>query len=91
MRKGEPMTPDEQRILEFLRSTTEFLSAREIGIAAAPPDGCANPTWAQPYLIRLTKARILDMNPAGQFRLKPSERGHFVRSFPEILPPRKAA
>ena len=70
------MTPDEERILEFLQTTTEFLSARDIGTAASPPDGCANPTWAQPYLIRLTKAGLLEMNPDGRFRLKQSQRVH---------------
>ena len=68
------VTPDEERILEFLQTTTEFLSARDIGIGASPPEGCANPTWAQPYLIRLTKAGLLEMNPNGRFRLKQSHR-----------------
>ena len=72
------MTPDEERILEFLQTTTESLSAREIGIAVAPPAGCANPTWAQPYLIRLTKAGVLEMNPDGRFRLKQSQRTHLA-------------
>ncbi len=83
------MTADEQRILDFLQETYTFQSAREIGIAASPPGGCANPTWAQPFLIRLTKARVLEMNVNGEFRLKDSERVQL--GFQGILAARKAA
>ena len=72
------MTPDEERILEFLQTTTDFLSAREIATAASLPGGCPNPTWAQPYLIRLTKAGFLEMNPDGRFRLKQSQRTYLA-------------
>ena len=85
------MTPDEQRILEFLQTTEDFLSARHIGLSAGPPVGSINPTWAQPFLIRLTRAGILDMNLSGEFRLKPAQRFHFAANIAETLARRKAA
>jgi len=85
------MSRDEQRIVECLHTETDFLSAREIGILAAPPEGCANPTWAQPFLIRLTKAGVVEMNPKGQFRLISSERVHLSPHLADILARQKAA
>ncbi|HKQ36937.1 MAG TPA: hypothetical protein VJ063_02600 [Verrucomicrobiae bacterium] len=85
------MTPDEQRIVDCLQTICSFLSARQIGILAAPPQGCANPTWAQPFLIRLTRAGLLEMNAQGEFRLKPSERIHLAPYIAEIIGSRKAA
>jgi len=86
------MTQDEQRIVDCLHTITDFLSARQIGIYAGPPEGCTNPTWAQPCLIRLTKAGVLEMNTKGEFRLKHSERLHHLPAdIAEILSNRKAA
>ena len=86
------MTPDEQRIVEFLQTRDDFLSARQIGIYAGPAAGCTNPTWAQPHLIRLTKAGILEMNVKGEFRFKASERLHHLPApIAEMLARSKAA
>jgi hypothetical protein len=65
------MSPDEQRIMNFLRTEKAFLSIRQISLAIADPARDPNPTWAQPSLIHLTKLGVLEMNPQGEFRLKP--------------------
>ena len=62
------MSPDEQRIIDFLKRYNDFLSARQVGFAVN--SDCANPTWAQPCLVRLTKSGILEMNAKGEFRFK---------------------
>jgi hypothetical protein len=85
------MTSDEQRIVEFLETTNEFLSARQIGIFVGPPASCTNPTWAQPHLIRLTKAGVLEMSSKGEFRLKPSGLAHLPTRIAKVMLPDKAA
>ena len=67
------MDADEREIYYFLKSWRhEFLSSREICRRAGGKRRFRNePEWAKGPLVRMVERRILDMDPAGHYRLKP--------------------
>jgi hypothetical protein len=65
---------DEHQILEFLKTTTEFITAKEVSRRVGGRRRCEkDPMWAKPCLIRLTNAGHLTMNERGHFCYKPPE------------------
>jgi len=67
------MDADEREIYYFLKSwTQEFISAREVCRRAGGKRRYRNePDWAKPALLRMVERGILDVDPAGHYRLKP--------------------
>jgi hypothetical protein len=69
------MTDEENYILEYLKTARNyFVSEREITRRAAGRHHAeASPDWAKPLLRQMTRRDILEMDPAGHFRVKPRE------------------
>ena len=69
------MTDEENYILEYLKTARNyFVSEREISRRAAGRHHAeASPEWAKPLLRQMTRRDILEMDPAGHFRIKPRD------------------
>ena len=68
------MSTDEHEILEFLKTTKDFLSVREVSRRVGGKRRCEKePTWAKPFLVRLANTGHIQMDEMGHFRYPPPE------------------
>jgi hypothetical protein len=69
------MTDEENYILEYLKiSRNYFASEREITMRAAGRHHAeASPEWAKMLLKQMARRQILEMDPAGHYRIKPRD------------------
>jgi len=67
------MDADEREIYLYLKSWKhQFISAREISRrAGGKRRSRSEPEWAKPVLIRMVERKILEVDPAGHYRIKP--------------------
>ena len=67
------MDADEREIFYFLKSErANFVPANSIGRHAGGKNRHReSPEWAKPVLLRMAERGILELGPAGAFRLKP--------------------
>ena len=86
------MSPDEHRIVEFLKATPDFVSVIKISLKVGGRKRCrTKPRWAEQALIRLSTLGILEMDGKSRFRFKPPEQLHLAPHIAEILARAKAA
>lgn len=66
------VSPDESRILEYLKSFPgEFVTAKEVARRADGKNRFqSDPQWAHFALLRLTESKLVETDGAGRFRLK---------------------
>jgi hypothetical protein len=69
------MDSDEREIFFYLKGfKDQFISAHEIcRRAGGRKRYYKEPEWAKPVLARMAERRILEMDPAGHYRIKPRE------------------
>ena len=68
------MSTDEHQILEYLKTSKEFFSAKEVSRRIGGRRRCErDPAWAKPFLVRLANAGHIVMNAMGHFRYEPPE------------------
>lgn len=86
------MSPDENRIVEFLKTTTpDFLSVIKISLKVGGRKRCkTRPRWAEPHLVRLSTLGLLEMDAKNRFRVRPPEKIHLAPHIAEILARAKA-
>ena len=67
---------DEQDIINYLNTCpTQFVSGREICRRAAGKKRFNDePYWASQVLVRLVEKKLLEMDPAGHYRIKQEDR-----------------
>jgi len=68
------VSSDEHQILEFLKTSKEFFSVREVARRVGGKKRCQKePLWAKPPLIHLANSGHIQMNEMGHFRFLPEE------------------
>ena len=86
------MSPDEHRIVEFLKSNPDFFSVIKLSLKVGGRKLCrTRPRWAERHLIRLSTLGLLEMDGKGRFRYKLPEKLHIAPHIAEILSHAKAA
>jgi len=84
------VSPDEQKIVEFLRGSGDFVSVVKISLRVGGRKRCRTfPCWARQHLLRLSTVGILEEDGRGRFRLKP-EKLHVAPQIADIFSRAKA-
>lgn len=84
------MSPDEQKIVEFLKGTGDFMSVVKISLRVGGRKRCRTfPCWARQHLLRLSTLGILETDGKGRFRVKP-EKVHVAPHIADIFSRAKA-
>jgi hypothetical protein len=86
------MSPDEHKILEFLKTTADFISVIKISLKVGGRKRCRTaPRWAEQHLLRLSALGLLEMDGKGRFRFTAPEKLHLAPHIAEILARAKPA
>ena len=85
------VSPDEQKIVEFLKGTSAFVSVVKISLRVGGRKRCRNfPCWARQYLVRLSTLGILETDGRDRFRFKSAEKVHLAPEIANIFTRAKA-
>jgi len=85
------VSPDDQKIVEFLKGTPDFVSVVKISLRVGGRKRCRTfPCWARQHLLRLATLGILEEDGKGRFRLKAAEKVHLAPQIADIFSRAKA-